>query len=101
MTGSPDDAGPRFAMLRHACDCHMHVFGGTRPVCAPGGMELHAPGGDARRLAGGGDGFVGPFAMGWLKDATSSFTTGLIGLACLGGLSAVLTLSLRFLVREE
>ena len=46
-------------------------------------------------------GFVGPFAMGWLKDATGSFTTGLIGLACLGGLSAVLTLSLRLLVREE
>ena len=46
-------------------------------------------------------GFVGPFAMGWLKDATGSFTTGLIGLACLGALSAVLTLSLRLLMREE
>jgi len=46
-------------------------------------------------------GFVGPFAMGWLKDATGSFTTGLIGLACLGALSAVLTLSLRLFVREE
>jgi MFS family permease len=46
-------------------------------------------------------GFVGPFAMGWLKDATGSFTTGLIGLACLGVLSALLTLSLRLFVREE
>jgi ACS family tartrate transporter-like MFS transporter len=46
-------------------------------------------------------GFVGPFAMGWLKDATGSFTTGLIGLACLGAMSGVLTLSLRLLVREE
>jgi ACS family tartrate transporter-like MFS transporter len=46
-------------------------------------------------------GFVGPFAMGWLKDATGSFTTGLIGLACLGAVSAALTLSLRLVVREE
>ncbi len=46
-------------------------------------------------------GFVGPFAMGWLKDATGSFTTGLVGLASLGAASAVLTLSLRLLVREE
>ena len=46
-------------------------------------------------------GFVGPFAMGWLKDATGSFTTGLIGLACLGVLAGLLTLSLRLLVREE
>lgn len=46
-------------------------------------------------------GFVGPFAMGWLKDATGSFTTGLIGLACLGVLSGLLTLSLRLFMREE
>jgi len=46
-------------------------------------------------------GFVGPFAMGWLRDLTGSFNTGLIGLACLGALSGILTLSLRFLVREE
>jgi MFS family permease len=46
-------------------------------------------------------GFVGPFAMGWLKDSTGSFTTGLIGLACLGAMSAALTLSLRLLMRED
>ena len=46
-------------------------------------------------------GFVGPFAMGWLKDATGSFTTGLVGLACLGVLSGLLTLSLRLFMREE
>jgi MFS family permease len=46
-------------------------------------------------------GFVGPFAMGALKDWTGSFTTGLIGLAFLGAVSGVLTLSLRWLVREE
>ena len=46
-------------------------------------------------------GFVGPFAMGALKDFTGSFTTGLIGLAFLGALSGVLSLSLRLLVREE
>ncbi len=45
-------------------------------------------------------GFVGPFAMGWLRDLTGSFTAGLLGLACLGVLSAVLTLALRRMVRD-
>jgi MFS family permease len=46
-------------------------------------------------------GFVGPFAMGWLKDFTGSFSVGLLALAGLGVLSGLLTLMLRFLVREE
>jgi ACS family tartrate transporter-like MFS transporter len=46
-------------------------------------------------------GFVGPFAMGWLKDFTGSFDTGLIAMAGLGLLSAILTLMLRMVVREE
>jgi ACS family tartrate transporter-like MFS transporter len=46
-------------------------------------------------------GFVGPFAMGWLKDLTGSFSAGLMCLACLGVLSGVLTLMLRMIVREE
>jgi nitrate/nitrite transporter NarK len=46
-------------------------------------------------------GFVGPFAMGWLKDLTGSFSAGLTCLACLGLLSGVLTLMLRMIVREE
>jgi cyanate permease len=45
-------------------------------------------------------GFVGPSAMGWLKDLTGSFTTGLVGLACLGFASGVLTLTLRRMVKE-
>ena len=39
-------------------------------------------------------GFVGPFAMGWLRDVTGSFTIGLLGLAFLGAISGVLTLTL-------
>jgi MFS transporter, ACS family, tartrate transporter len=46
-------------------------------------------------------GFVGPFAMGWLKDLTGSFSAGLMCLACLGVLSGALTLMLRMIVREE
>lgn len=46
-------------------------------------------------------GFVGPFMVGWLKDATGSFTGGLIGLTVMLCLAVVLTLSLTRLVREE
>ena len=46
-------------------------------------------------------GFVGPFAMGWLKDFTGSFNAGLVGMAVLGLVSAVLALMLRMVVREE
>lgn len=45
-------------------------------------------------------GFVGPFTMGWLRDLTGSFSAGLVGLACLGLLSGILTLLLRLWVRE-
>jgi ACS family tartrate transporter-like MFS transporter len=46
-------------------------------------------------------GFVGPFAMGWLKDLTGSFNAGLLAITGLGFLSGVLTLMLRLLVRKE
>jgi len=46
-------------------------------------------------------GFVGPSMMGWLKDATGSFNSGLVALAGLGFLSAVLTLTLRLMMAEE
>jgi ACS family tartrate transporter-like MFS transporter len=46
-------------------------------------------------------GFVGPFTIGWLKDVTGSFNTGLVVLACLGSISAILTLALRLLMRQE
>ena len=39
-------------------------------------------------------GFVGPFAMGWIKDATGSFTGGLLLIAGLGVLSMVIVLLL-------
>jgi nitrate/nitrite transporter NarK len=46
-------------------------------------------------------GFAGPYAMGYLKDLTGSFTTGLLLLAgcALGGAAAVM--SLRIDVRRE
>ncbi|MEJ1977970.1 MAG: MFS transporter [Acetobacteraceae bacterium] len=46
-------------------------------------------------------GFCGPFMMGWLKDATGSFSAGLVGMALVMGVSVLLTLSLFLLVREE
>jgi len=46
-------------------------------------------------------GFVGPFALGGLKDATGSFNSGLIVLGGLGLLSAMLTLLLRRFIRDE
>ena len=46
-------------------------------------------------------GFAGPFTLGWLKDLTGSFDTGLVVLACLGSISAILTLPLRLLIRQE
>jgi D-galactonate transporter len=39
-------------------------------------------------------GFVGPFAMGWIKDATGSFTGGLLLIAALAVLSMVIVLAL-------
>jgi MFS family permease len=38
-------------------------------------------------------GFVGPYAMGWFKDATGSYTIGLLVLASLAAASAVLVLA--------
>jgi nitrate/nitrite transporter NarK len=39
-------------------------------------------------------GFVGPFAMGWIKDATGSFSGGLLVIAGLAILSMVIVLVL-------
>jgi D-galactonate transporter len=39
-------------------------------------------------------GFVGPFAMGWIKDATGSFTGGLLLIAALGVVAMVIVLVL-------
>ncbi|MBV9829289.1 MAG: MFS transporter [Alphaproteobacteria bacterium] len=40
-------------------------------------------------------GFAGPFVMGWLKDATGSFTSGLLCLAVVAALGAVAIMLLR------
>ena len=36
-------------------------------------------------------GLVGPYAVGWLKDATGSFTAGLLGMGCMLCLATLLT----------
>ena len=46
-------------------------------------------------------GFFGPFMMGWLKDTTGSFDTGLLAMAGILALSAGLAAMLRLVIREE
>jgi MFS transporter, ACS family, tartrate transporter len=46
-------------------------------------------------------GFCGPYLVGWLKDATNSFTAGLLGMAVVMGVSVLLTLSLFMFIKEE
>jgi len=46
-------------------------------------------------------GFVGPYAVGWLRDATGSFNAGLMVMAALLAMSAAMSWSLKFVVRSE
>lgn len=46
-------------------------------------------------------GFVGPYLMGFLKDYTHSFTTGLMVMGCIMFVAAAMVVSLRFFLREE
>jgi MFS family permease len=46
-------------------------------------------------------GFFGPVVMGWLKDVTGSFDAGLFIMAALIALSAVFTLLLRLVLKQE
>jgi len=46
-------------------------------------------------------GFVGPYAMGWLRDATGSFSAGLIAMAGLLMVSTLMSWSLKFVVTQE
>jgi len=46
-------------------------------------------------------GFAGPFAMGYLKDATGSFTAGLLLLAGCSVLGAIVVMMLRIDARRE
>src|SRR3954453_11207159 len=63
-----------------------------RGLAAAGGLALI-------NSAGSLGGVVGPFAVGWLKDATGSFRAGLYSLAGALVLASLLTLVLRALVR--
>ncbi|AKV08363.1 membrane protein [Pseudomonas fluorescens NCIMB 11764] len=45
-------------------------------------------------------GLVGPYAVGWLKDLTHSFNAGLIAMAAMLCVATVLTLILRYVVKE-
>ena len=46
-------------------------------------------------------GFVGPYAMGWLRDATGSFSAGLMAMAGLLVLATVMSWSLKLFVTQE
>jgi cyanate permease len=46
-------------------------------------------------------GFVGPYAMGWLRDATGSFSAGLMAMAGLLMLSTLMSWSLKLFVTHE
>jgi MFS family permease len=46
-------------------------------------------------------GFVGPYAMGWLRDATGSFSAGLLAMSGLLMIATVTSWSLRLVVRHE
>jgi MFS transporter, ACS family, tartrate transporter len=46
-------------------------------------------------------GFVGPYAMGWLRDATGSFSAGLMAMAGLLALATMMSWSLRLFVTQE
>jgi cyanate permease len=46
-------------------------------------------------------GFVGPYAVGWLRDETGSFNAGLMVMAALLAMSAAMSWSLKFVVRSE
>ena len=46
-------------------------------------------------------GFVGPYAMGWLRDATGSFSAGLMAMAGLLALATVMSWSLKLFVTQE
>jgi nitrate/nitrite transporter NarK len=46
-------------------------------------------------------GFVGPFLMGWLKDATGSYSADILGKGAMLLLSTALAASLRVFVKDE
>jgi len=46
-------------------------------------------------------GFVGPYAVGWLRDATGSFSAGLMAMAGLLALATVMSWSLKLFVTQE
>src|ERR1041385_2683168 len=46
-------------------------------------------------------GFVGPSMMGWLKDLTGSFTTGLLAMAAIMVAATLLAASLKLLIKQE
>jgi len=46
-------------------------------------------------------GFVGPYAMGWLRDATGSFSAGLMAMAGLLVLATIMSWSLKLFVTQE
>src|SRR5262249_31938404 len=46
-------------------------------------------------------GFVGPYAVGWLRDLTGSFSAGLVAMAALLALATAMSWSLKLFVKQE
>lgn len=46
-------------------------------------------------------GFAGPYILGWTKDATGLFAAGMFALAASLLIAVILTLSLKFVIKEE
>lgn len=46
-------------------------------------------------------GFVGPYAVGWLRDTTGSFSAGLMAMASLLMLATIMSWSLKLVVTHE
>ena len=50
---------------------------------------------------GAAGGFVGPTLVGWLKDATGSYSAGMLGLAAVLGISVLLAASLKLVIKDQ
>jgi MFS family permease len=50
---------------------------------------------------GAAGGFVGPTLVGWLKDATGSYSAGMLGLAAVLGISVLLAASLKLVMKDQ
>ena len=77
---------------RSACSLRCRSSGPCRRRSSPGAAV--APGIAAINSIGNLSGYFGPFAIGWIKDATGSFAWGLVTVAACAVVALVITLAL-------